>query len=742
MTGSVVLPAHAHAQVLPEDLRPEIDPLANDDEAVGNALQAHTADAAHNRATFGPPAPAREVRAGSVLVAMDGIRERRHAIRIDLASGLARVTVSMLFVNSSDVRGEVRYRLAVPRSASLDSLEVCVGTRCRQGIAESQRSDGLSAYDDAVRARGPGANALPIAHAAEASDERGRYIDVLAAPVARGNDLEVRVRYLADAPIVGGVVHAMLPARGQDPRIAPAEVELSAPSMLAPYVAGQSADTPRASGGTWFPIAFGATLPTQAPLHIGATATACGRDTCLRVHASQGPAEAPPADILLLIDASPSMEGPARGRVGAAINALLADAPAGSTLRAIAFGASAETVLAEPTRVERVQLAPLVEGALRALGSSTRLENAWALAGEFVNAPLTRDARRKLVVVLGDGGISHGRDTLRAMREITRARIPTSVVNLADRATHEDWNVLAENTRGRSIRAGDEADIAVRGQGDADLLSRLASVFATADTDTMVIPVAGRPRLPRLARGEEVVWEGRVRGIPRALTIAGQRVQVEMLPGLGVSQRLRRTEERIALSAIHESDLSAVPSPVSCDARGPASRASGVNADASPIALAYVRTCTRAGSATEAAPHPTENLGRGIPAETMLAMLRQRIVPAARSCFRDDRRGRGNYSARAVYQFTLADREVMAVDISGSVPEPLRMCLRDAIDRLDVPRFTGTVIVRYPIHTDAVAPEPVLELAPEVARELDARFHGVSVDAIEREAESTRPRPR
>lgn len=109
----------------------------------------------------------------------------------------------------------------------------------------------------------------------------------------------------------------------------------------------------------------------------------------------------------------------------------------------------------------------------------------------------------------------------------------------------------------------------------------------------------------------------------------------------------------------------------------------------------------------------------GLPRETVLNMLRQRVIPIARRCFRSDRRGRANYRARAEYVVTIARREISASEVRGRIPESLRECLATATDALDIPYVSDTIVVRYPIYVAPAAPEPVLELLPDVAREVD-----------------------
>jgi hypothetical protein len=138
-----------------------------------------------------------------------------------------------------------------------------------------------------------------------------------------------------------------------------------------------------------------------------------------------------------------------------------------------------------------------------------------------------------------------------------------------------------------------------------------------------------------------------------------------------------------------------------------------VSSDAAPVALAGPPLCA------VAPPAPGARRGRGVPAETVLRMLRQRVVPIARQCFRADRRGRADYSVRAEFHFELGDREVVRAEVTGAIGEELRRCLLGAVDALDVPAFDGVVVVSYPVRTEAEPLPPTLELRPEVAREVD-----------------------
>ena len=113
-----------------------------------------------------------------------------------------------------------------------------------------------------------------------------------------------------------------------------------------------------------------------------------------------------------------------------------------------------------------------------------------------------------------------------------------------------------------------------------------------------------------------------------------------------------------------------------------------------------------------------------MPAEPLLSMLRQRIIPVARGCFRRDRAGRPDYARRAVFVFRLAEREVVSADVQGEITPRLRQCLLSAVDTLEVPAFTGNVVVRYPLFTEAEPTPEQIELSAQTATELDAVLAG------------------
>jgi len=202
---------------------------------------------------------------------------------------------------------------------------------------------------------------------------------------------------------------------------------------------------------------------------------------------------------------------------------------------------------------------------------------------------------------------------------------------------------------------------------------------------------------------------------------------------LAMQDRLeRRTERRdrpTRLAALAEASLAA--GAAACGGARPPRSASAVVPAGARLIPADTRRCgaspfpTLSEAAADAEPEGTPNLrphtGRtSLPERALLRMLRERIVPPARGCFREDRRGRAAYQRRAVFAFRLADREVVEARVEGSISDSLRQCLSQTMDGLDIPPFDGVVNVRYPIYVAPRLPPPVLSLDPAVADAVDS----------------------
>lgn len=655
--------------------------------------------------TLGPRPPSVQPATGQVVTAIPGVRETRHAVQVELVHGLADVRVELELSSRARHAAEVDYRLAVPSGARIASLEVCIEERCRAGAISG--ADREASYEEAVRARGPVAEITPVATARVEIDARGTAVRLRAAPVVRNSSLTLRVRYVAASSTHGGVTRLVLPPRGRDARAVAAEISMNANGLLSPAIDGIAADGP-VSLDPWF------TIPITARLATSTAASSivefpCGNTRCARVRVVSGPNRRSTETLFLLVDASRSTEGPARGRMGAAATALFAVAPQQDLVHAIAFGATAEPVLTAPARVENVSLAPILAAVTRDLGPATRLERAWeAIASEVARASNPH------VILIGDGTITPSEEGARVFDALRRARF--SIVNAADAPVSAGLRERAERTGGVVLDLASEAADALAGSNTGPLEERLGMLFARDVASTAVAVRTETKHAARLVAGEELVWEGVVgRARPRIRGLATRPELVRAGPELALALAERASSDPRPFVAAGTD----APQNV-CNPRGPAARADGVSSDVEPVAPAGPRRCAR--PVPELGPIPSSEPGRGMPAETVLSMLRQRVVPNARQCLRRDRAGRADYSVRARFDLELANGEVVASSVDGELEPPLRECLTAALETLHVPRFEGTVVVHYPIHTARDAPPPTVELHPAVGGSLDRLF--------------------
>jgi hypothetical protein len=273
------------------------------------------------------------------------------------------------------------------------------------------------------------------------------------------------------------------------------------------------------------------------------------------------------------------------------------------------------------------------------------------------------------------------------------------------------------------------------------LRERLAALFATTLAARVTVG-QGRQRvdLGPLRAGEQLTWQGTARG-SIALHLGPRNVSAkhasESQRALAWATGANALESPMpqagtpALSAVDARDVAlgsrdwpqtapdAASAKKACDRRGPSRRYSGVNLDAAPIAVAEERRCR---PPTKAVARSTAEIGLGMPSDPLLDMLRRRIMPVARGCFRRDRGGRSQYQKRAVFAFTLADREVVSAEVLGSIPDALRTCLLASVDSLEVPRFSGVVNVRYPLVTESAPLPEQITLDTQTAGNLDQMF--------------------
>lgn len=675
-------------------------------------------------------APSIPVRRGAVLSAIAGVRETAHTLDIRLVNGLALVTSEMRFESRARHDAEIRYRLAVPEGASLASLEVCNRQGCRNGLADASVGP-LGPYDDAVRARAQGG--LPVAHAALVEDRRGAALWLRAAPVrpatrapsgqsVPAEPLTVRVSYVVAAPVQGGRVRFELPARGHDNRVNAATVRVRSNELARGEVNGVDAVERAVDRVAWEPMVITARMDRGGPA-VESSAWTVREDglTHARVRVAAAPRAVTPRDVILLVDASPSTADGARGRIAPTVAALLSSLPSQSRVAVAAFAARAVPIVETPVSPTAISLTQVSRALEAELGSTTRFEAAWNLIG-----PWATSMRRPLVVIVGDGGLTEGRRALEAFRAARAAGAELASLNLADRETQPALRAALLAAEGTWIDAGAAADAATRGHGAEPLRERISRLFAPVVRDSILLR-AGRERitLGPLRAGEELVWEGQVDG---RLSVEGARpTSAPALFSMAVSDRLRRAADParppLRLAALEPAESG------TCRVSGRFTSPSGVVRDGTRVALADTRRCDTPAVPERPAPSETHLETPGslsvpdattLPRRVLLDMLRQRLIPPARACYRDDRAGRANYSRRAVYRFTLADREVVGAEVVGSIAPRLRDCLVAAVDDLDVPRFEGAVTVSYPLYTEAHLPPPTLSLDTDVADVVDA----------------------
>lgn len=750
----VLLPTHAGAQArrapakplpaqleLPEETFPQDDgddPIGLDDDArtldaLATQRMAKVAEKPIDTA-FGPVPAAPTARTGEVLTAIPAAREASHRVHVELAPGLATVSVEIALTSTSSKPCEARYRLAVPRGARLASLQACNAAGCRQGVVDRDHAAGRSAYDSAVLARastvsGAHANArgpMPVAQAQLAAD--GKSIVMHAAPIVLDEPLTLTLRYEAEAPMHGGTVRFALPARGMDPRVAQTEVTLDARGLLDARVAGQSAGSAAAKSGAvapllgdaWVELPMTAIAPAAAPVSSSVRSIGCDDAQCIHARAWAGPRPLSARNIVLALDVSPSTEGPARGRLLAALAAVLEAAPPESKVRALAFAARSTIVLEAPSEPGLVPLAPFATQIQTAeLGAATRFEAVWEHAEGWLKASANAGQRglRPLIIVLGDGGITTGESD--AFARAKRMGIEVAAINVADRSAVSTLRQSVHATGGVVIEAGASAELAATNRGSEQLIEQVSALFA---------PTVSRARvsasldLGPLRAGEVLSFFGvrdghasyaqRVRASRRA-SRAGQTLFSGKSVLVAVDERDLRAEARA-----HDWPTEPIRRGV-CDRRGPAKRKSGLSSDAAPLALAEERPCaqTVVAAATNAKP---ASIGTGMPSNPLLDMLRQRVLPLARGCFRRDRAGRGQYARRALFVFSLAEREVISAHVEGRISDTLRECLLGAVDTLEVPRFTGTVQVSYPLVTESEPQAEQIALTASTAGRVDA----------------------
>lgn len=695
---------------------------------------------AEDRARYGPTPPPFAAKSGEALTAVASVREVTHRVNLELYAGLALIEAELGFENTADKPAEVEYRLAVPEDAALAGLEACNPRGCRSGVLAPAAERG-AAYDDALRARGPRPlqQQLPLANAYKVRDARGPALIVRAAAIEHDLPLSVRLRYTTSATVHGGIARLRLPARGMDPRAAPLELSLRASDLGGVRAGGQNLTTSAAPvrSDPWQPIEIRATQTTGVARSVWQFP--CGAQQCARAYASAPPRTAAAVDLILAIDASPSTEGVARSRLLPTISAILARAPQGSRVRALRFASNVEALVPERKDAAQVQLSAFAPVAFEAeLGSATRFEAAWDLIRSW--GPSKSHA---LIVVVGDGGITRGNG--KPFDAARRAGFEVSVVNVADRACLPALAQGARLTGGTVIDAGDEASEAARGGASDRLEERVAALFAPVAIPRLSLSglSGGARKLPALRAGESISIEAVSRSswtLSAGGSTRAAAPPARLLLALGVRGQERNHTATggvldaplTALLAVDPRDLgrggrdrpeSGTSKGSSCDRRGPALRQGGLSSDIRPVALAAERSACAVPAKKPDKKSDSggeDDIGSGMPSSPLLGMLRQRIIPVARGCFRKDRAGRADYQVRAIFAFELAEREVVSAEVTGKITDALRQCLLSAIDGLAVPRFTGRVVVHYPLVTEREILPSQIELTSEAAEKVDS----------------------
>jgi hypothetical protein len=472
----------------------------------------------------------------------------------------------------------------------------------------------------------------------------------------------IRIEVAARAPMHASIAHVTWPARGNDGRIARTHVRIE-PSTASWRID----DLPVAND------AFDLDSASSMEIDVTQNATAsftryadsCDGIPCAAIYAaapsttgSQGNNRA--REVLILVDASPSMRGPASGRTIAVLNALVSNVYVRARVRVVAFAARTEAAVEERTIGQEIGLDRLASVTSMDLGAATQPEHTW----QDITAWIREAQGAKHIVVVTDGSLTQGAGTRSFFENLTRVQAHVNVVLVGNADAAAGWREAASRTEGVVASVAYEADRLQRNAIDPLLPRALSSLQAPIARRISFLRVDGAREVRTLRQGED--WLGYARVSPRA--------------------RYEQAPYR-------------------------------------PLPIEDHRST------------PDTAVGRGVPAETVLQMLRQRILPAARACFRSDRRGRRDYAVRATYAFALENREISSIDVSGSMTPALSACLRDTITRLDVPYFEGRVVVRYPLQTRALAPEAQIELPPALRTRIEALFPGQTADELLRTAQ-------
>jgi hypothetical protein len=648
------------------------------------------------------------IRHGEILEAISGVSERSHAIAVTLEGGLAVVTETIVLGSSARHRAEAMLRLAAPAGAAIVSLHVENGLGARDGVV-ADASAPQSAYDDALLVRSTTPNARPVAHVRL---DRDAWV-VRAAPVSidDGADgagaLTVRIAWVVPVPMHGGVARLSIPARGTDARVVHPSLTLSAVDLVEPRVDGSSYEHGAVEVRTDAPLVITALAPLSRGPRVDASLVPCASQHCVVLRASGGRARVSAAPITIAIDASPSTTIGARGRIADTVRVLSALLPASTRVRWIAFaGRTEELGRGVPADLDLARVRAAID---LPLGSATRFSALWAAIRGDAHAG-------DRILIVGDGGLTSGVLETAALEEARTRGVILSTLDVADRSPTIALASAVAGTGGVTVEAGAAADRAAGGHGD-DLLTELVSQAIVDAVGAIDAQVDARPvSLGTLRTGESALWLGPAARADVAMGDA--RVTARTTDAAHAVVLSALAAHQSALIAVDAGDLDAVAGACNADGSPRArttSRASSIVGHGLRIAPAHRRACASTVMAATTAARPAS-----LPARVLRDQLRRRVIPPARQCFRDDRGGRPRLHREIAFDLVLADREIVDASIDGDIPDALRTCLLGAFDGIEVPSFDGTLRVRWPLHTEAILPPPVIELAPDVAREVRA----------------------
>jgi hypothetical protein len=572
---------------------------------------------------------------GEILTSIERVVESAHEVDISLEQGLAFVRANVRISSSSPYHADVAYRLALPERAVVTGVRLCRAKVCHEA----------QAYFALLSSPEPRAGS-PFVRAQVIRDARGPALSLLLSSATREQPLELTVSYVAEAPVHAGRARFVLPARGRDPHAAASHVRVSS-KYAATLEPAEAVDV-----DAFFDLPISATLRDKAPVQRAVTQAPCGRSRCTRQFAvlpSRAPSEAP---VWLLLDASPSMEGPARARLDMALAALLAALPEHTEVRAFAFAARAREL--GSYRAATAPLSTLSEGATQDLGPGTRPSSLLALL------PHDAAASHARLVLLSDARFDPSPREHQALATLARRGSELWLVALGGAPSPHDG--VFTSSGGGVLTVSALADAALR-SGNLEALSEALAVIAST-------------RVQGLRAGEETVREMRP-------------AKLDSLPTHWLAHWLRRDLPQPSwITGDSQRDEAAIAAPTFQDA-----------------------------------PAPAPSADTGMPAQSVLNMLRTQLLPKARACLRSDRKGRGDYAVQVTFHALFAQREISDVRIEGKIQEALRSCLEGVLSELRVPAFSGRIRVRYPIHTEREPDPPVIQLEPDVAAQVERVIH-------------------